>query len=315
MSREPRLSVAIPLFNEEQGVPELLRRVGAVLAKLPGGPHQMLFVDDGSYDRTFELLAEAAGRDPRIFAISLSRNFGHQAALSAALDHVSGDLVVLMDGDLQDPPEEIPRFLEEQSKGYDVVYARRVRRKESWPLRLCYFLFYRLIAAVSNVRLPLDSGDFALLSRRVVDNLRAIPEHNRYLRGLRTWVGFRQTGISIERDERAAGESKYGPIKLFRLAFDGIFAFSMAPLRAASLLGLVTIVGSLLFAAYAVYVKFIEGKSPTGFTALIVAVALLSGVQLLVLGIIGEYLGRVYEESKGRPQYVIGRIVAAKKPE
>jgi glycosyltransferase involved in cell wall biosynthesis len=315
LSREPRLSVAVPLFNEEQGVPELLKRVGAVLAKLPGGPHQMVFVDDGSSDRTFELLAEAAGRDPRIFAISLSRNFGHQAALSAALDHVSGDLVVVMDGDLQDPPEEIPRFLEEQSKGYDVVYARRVRRKESWPLRLCYFLFYRLIAAVSNVQLPLDSGDFALLSRRVVDNLRAIPEHHRYLRGLRTWVGFRQTGIPIERDERAAGQSKYGPIKLFRLAFDGIFAFSMAPLRAASLLGLATIVGSLVFVAYAIYVKFIEGKSPTGFTALLVAVALLSGVQLLVLGIIGEYLGRVYEESKGRPQYVIGRIVPAKKPE
>jgi dolichol-phosphate mannosyltransferase len=289
--------------------------VTAVLDALPGGVHEMVFVDDGSSDRTFEILTAAARRDPRIVAISLSRNFGHQAALSAGLDHVTGDLVVVMDGDLQDPPEEIPRFVEEQRKGFDVVYARRVRRKEGWLLRLSYFVFYRLIAAVSNVHLPLDSGDFAILSRRVVDHLRAIPEHNRYLRGLRTWVGFRQTGVAIERSERAAGQSKYGAIRLFRLAFDGIFAFSMAPLRAAALLGLATIVASLLFAGYAVYVKVILGRSPTGFTSLIVAMALLSGVQLLVLGVMGEYLGRIYDETKGRPHYVIGRIVTSVTPE
>lgn len=309
-----RLSVAVPLYNEESGVAELVQRLGDVLASVPGGPHEMVFVDDGSSDRTFEILEDAAGKDPRIVAVSLSRNFGHQAALSAAIDHTTGDLVVVMDGDLQDPPEEIPRFLEEQSKGYDVVYARRVRRKEGWLLRLSYFIFYRLIASVSNVRLPLDSGDFALLSRRVVDHLRAIPEHHRYLRGLRTWVGFRQTGIPIERAERAAGKSKYGAIRLLRLAFDGIFAFSMAPLRAASLLGLATIVGSLAFAAYAIYVKLFLGRSPTGFTALIVALALISGVQLLVLGVIGEYLGRVYDETKGRPNYLVGRVVRQPPP-
>jgi glycosyltransferase involved in cell wall biosynthesis len=312
---DPRVSVAVPLFNEEQGVPELVRRIGDVLRTIPGGPHEMLFIDDGSSDRTFELLSEAARRDPRIVVISLSRNFGHQAALSAAIDHATGDLVVLMDGDMQDPPEAIPSFLEEQKKGFDVVFARRVRRKEGWLLRLSYFVFYRLIAAVSNLRLPLDSGDFALLSRRVVDNLRAIPEHHRYLRGLRTWVGFRQTGLPIERSERAAGQTKYGPIKLVRLALDGIFAFSMAPLRAASLLGLATITGSLLYAAYAIYVKVFQGRSPTGFTALIVALALLSGVQLLVLGVIGEYLGRVYDEAKGRPLYVVGRIVSSARSE
>jgi dolichol-phosphate mannosyltransferase len=310
-----RLSVAVPLFNEEQGVGELIRRIGAVLDAMSGGPHEMVFVDDGSSDRTFEILTETARRDPRIVAISLSRNFGHQAALSAALDHVAGDLVVVMDGDLQDPPEAIPQFVAESEKGYDVVYARRVKRKEGWLLRLSYFVFYRLIAAVSHVRLPLDSGDFSLLSRRVVDRLKEIPEHHRYLRGLRTWVGFRQTGVPVERSERAAGKSKYSAIRLFRLAFDGIFAFSMAPLRAASLLGLATIVGSLAFAAYAVYVKVILGKSPTGFTALIVAISLLSGVQLLVLGVIGEYLGRVYDETKGRPHYVIGRVVSSKKPD
>jgi glycosyltransferase involved in cell wall biosynthesis len=311
----PRLSVAIPLFNEEQGVPELLRRLKGVLDGIPGGPHEIVFVDDGSSDGTFEILSEAARQDPRITAISLSRNFGHQAALSAALDHVSGDLVIVMDGDLQDAPEDIPLFVEEQRCGFDVVYARRVKRKEGWLLRSCYFLFYRLIAAVSHVRLPLDSGDFALLSRRVVERLREIPEHHRYLRGLRTWVGFRQTGIAVERSGRAAGRSKYGPIRLLRLAFDGIFAFSMAPLRAAALLGLVAIVCAFLFTVYAVYVKVILGRSPTGFTALIVIIAFLSGVQLFFLGVIGEYLGRVYEETKGRPLYIVSRVVTSKKPE
>lgn len=312
MSDAPRVSVAISLFNEERVLPELLRRVCAVLSQVPGGPHELVLVDDGSSDGTFEVLTRAAASDPRIVAISLSRNFGHQAALCAALDHVSGDLVVVMDGDLQDPPEAIPRFLEEQRKGFDVVYGQRVRRKEGWALRLCYFFFYRLIAAVSNVRLPLDAGDFALLSRRVVDRLREIPEHHRYLRGLRTWVGYRQAGIAIERSKRFAGEPKYSMVKLLRLAFDGIFAFSMAPLRAASVLGLLTIVGSVLFAAYAIYVRLFLGKSPPGFTALIVTITLLSGIQLLFLGVIGEYLGRVYEETKGRPHYVIGRVVRSR---
>lgn len=312
MSGDPRVSVAISVYNEEEVLPELLRRVGIAVDGIPGGPHEILFVDDGSSDHTFEILSEAAAVDPRIVVISLSRNFGHQAALSAALDHVTGDAIVIMDGDLQDPPEVIPRFLDEQQKGYDVVYAQRVRRKEHWLLRACYFLFYRLIARVSNVRLPVDSGDFGLLSRRVVDRLRAIPEHHRYLRGLRAWVGFRQTGIPVERSERYSGESRYGLIRLLRLAFDGIFAFSMAPLRAASVLGLFTIAGSLLFALYAIYVRLFLGKSPPGFTALIVAVTLLSGIQLLFLGVIGEYLGRVYEETKGRPNYVIGAIVGSR---
>lgn len=290
-------------------MPELLRRLDAVLTALPGGPHEMVLVDDGSTDDTFRVLAEAAQRDPRIVAISLSRNFGHQAAVSAALDHASGDLVAVMDGDLQDPPEALPSLIAEQAKGFDVVYARRVGRKEIWPLRLAYFLFYRLIARVSNVRLPLDAGDFSLLSRRVVERLRELPEHHRYLRGLRSWVGFRQTGIDVERSRREAGKSKYGLLRLLRLAFDGIFSFSMAPLRAASILGLIVVVGAVLYALYAVYVRLFMGISPTGFTALIVVVTLLSGVQLLVLGVIGEYLGRVYEEAKGRPLYVVGRVV------
>jgi dolichol-phosphate mannosyltransferase len=214
-----------------------------------------------------------------------------------------------MDGDLQDPPEVIPLFLEEHRRGFDVVYARRSSRKEGWILRGCYYLFYRMIAVLSNVRLPLDSGDFALLSRRVVDRVIAIPERHRYLRGLRAWVGFRQTGVPVERAQRVAGRSQYTFGKLLRLAFDGIFAFSMAPLRAAAVLGALAVGAAVLFAAYAVYVKVSLGRSPVGFTALILVITFFSGIQLLFLGIIGEYLGRVYEETKGRPRYIVGRTV------
>jgi glycosyltransferase involved in cell wall biosynthesis len=308
MKTDLRLSVAIALLNEEDVLPELLARLRAVLDAIPGGPHEMVFVDDGSSDRTFEILSAATESDSRISVISLSRNFGHQSALSAALDHVSGDAVIVMDGDLQDSPEAIPMFLEEHRKGYDVVYARRVQRKEGWVLRSAYFLFYRIIAALSNLPLPVDAGDFSLLSRRVVDRLRSIPEHHRYLRGLRTWVGFDQIGIPIERSGRAGGRPKYGTVKLLKLAFDGIFAFSVAPLRAAAVLGVLTMAGSIAFALYSVYVRVFLGQSPPGFTAVIVAITFLSGVQLLFLGLIGEYLGRVYEETKGRPLYVVGRV-------
>jgi len=184
------LSVAIPVHNEESMLPELLRRTCAALDQVPGGRHEIVFVDDGSTDRTFAILEEAVRRDSRIVAVSLSRNFGHQAALTAALDHVTGDAAVVMDGDLQDLPEVIPQFVERYNQGYDVVYAKRVRRKEPWPLRLCYFAFYRLLAGLSDVRLPLDSGDFGLMSRRVIDHVRRMPEHHRYLRGMRSWVGF-----------------------------------------------------------------------------------------------------------------------------
>jgi dolichol-phosphate mannosyltransferase len=309
--KAPRVSVCVPLYDEETVLPELLRRLRGVLDALPGGPHEMVFVDDGSRDRTFEILEREAASDPRVVAASLTRNFGHQAAISAALDLAGGDVVVIMDGDLQDPPEQIPRFLEAHGAGHDVVYARRTERKESWPLRASYYLFYRLIGALSRVRLPLDSGDFALLSRPAVDAIRRLPEHHRYLRGLRTWVGFRQTGLDVERSSRAAGEPKYTWRQLFRLAFDGIFSFTMLPLRVATVLGALTILASLLYAGYAVAVRLLHGQTPPGFTGLLVVVTLLSGIQLLFLGVIGEYVGRVYEEAKGRPNYLIRCVAGA----
>jgi glycosyltransferase involved in cell wall biosynthesis len=306
-----RLSVAIPVHNEEQVLPELFGRLTAVLDGVPGGPHEMIFVDDGSRDGSLGLLEAAAARDQRIVVVTLSRNFGHQAALTAALDQVTGDAAVVMDADLQDRPEEIPRFLAKLEEGFDVVYAQRVRRKEGVLLRAAYFVFYRLIAWLSRIRLPLDAGDFSLMSRRVVNEIRGVPEHNRYLRGLRTWVGFRQTGIAVERAERFAGQSKYSYRALIRLAFDGIFAFSIAPLRAAAVLGAVAVLLSTLFTLYAVYARVVLQRSPQGFTALIVVMTFLSGMNLFFLGVIGEYVGRVYEEAKARPLYVIGRLIRA----
>lgn len=309
MGQTFRLSVAIPVHNEEGVLPELLKRVRAVLDQVPGGPHEVVFADDGSTDATLALIEEAAQEDPRILAVSLSRNYGHQAALSAALDYVTGDATVVMDGDLQDVPEAIPQFLDKFSQGYDVVYAQRVRRKEPLVLRICYFTFYRLMAKLSDVRLPLDSGDFSLMSRRVVENLRRMPEHHRYLRGMRTWVGFKQTGIPVERDKRYAGDSKYSWMRLLKLASDGIFAFSIVPIRAAAILGVLTIAIASLYSLGAIYAKLFLHQVPKGFTTEVVLLTFLSGILLLFLGIIGEYVGRVYEETKGRPHYVVGRVI------
>jgi dolichol-phosphate mannosyltransferase len=304
-----RVSVAIPVRNEESVLPELLRRTRAVLDAIAGGPHQVVFVDDGSSDRTLEILEDAARQDPRLLVVSLSRNFGHQAALTAALDSVSGDAVVLMDGDLQDVPETIPAFVDRFEEGYDVVYATRTSRREGWYLRLCYFLFYRLQALLSDIRVPVDAGDFGLISRRVVEQLRRMPERHRYLRGLRSWVGFRQVGVPVERAERHSGRSKYGMLKLLTLASDGIFAFSIVPLRAAALLGTVAIVFSLLYAAYAVIGRVFLSQTPRGFTTLALLTTAFSGTLLLFLGIIGEYVGRIYEEVKARPLYVVNKII------
>jgi len=308
MSQPFRLSVAIPLHNEESILPELLARTCAVLDSLGGGPHELVFVDDGSTDRTFEILEAAARSDPRILVVSLSRNFGHQSALTAALDHVTGAAAIIMDGDLQDSPEAIPQFVERFHEGFEVVYAQRIQRKESLALRFCYFLFYRLMNWLSDTKLPLDAGDFGIMSRRVIDHIRHMPEHQRYLRGLRGWVGFRQTGLPIERDKRHSGKSKYGVMRLLKLAADGIFAFSIIPIRVAALLGFAVTAVSALYVLYALYMRFILNESPKGFTALIVALTFIGGVLLFFLGVIGEYVGRIYEETKARPHYIINRV-------
>jgi polyisoprenyl-phosphate glycosyltransferase len=304
-----RLSIGIPLHNEEEIVPELLARLLAVLDTIPGGPHEIVFVDDGSTDGTRRLLTEASRHEPRLKLVALSRNFGHQAALSAALDYATGDAIVLMDGDLQDEPEIIPELVRQHRDGADVVYTRRASRKEGLLIRAAYKLYYRLASALSEVPLPLDSGDFALLGSRVIAALRRMPERQRYLRGLRSWIGFTQVSVDVHRSARAAGKRKYSVWKLLQLAIDGICSFSIVPLRAATLAGLAAIAAVCVFSVYAVYQRLMVGSVPAGFTASLLVMTLLSGVQLLFLGVIGEYLGRVYAEVKGRPTYVVAEIV------
>ncbi len=311
LGSEFRLSVAIPVYNEESVLPELYRRLKDVLDQIPGGQHEIVFVDDGSTDATREMLGALAIADERVKAVLLSRNFGHQSALSAALDHVTGDAVVLMDGDLQDTPETIPRFLEQFKQGFDVVYAVREKRKESPLMKFCYASFYRVIHSLSDLALPEGSGDFAMISRRVVDRMTAMPERHRYLRGLRYWVGYRQTGITVERDARHSGISKYSFSKLFQLAFDGIFSFSTKPLRAATMIGMAAIVGSVMFAAFSIVAHLFFDRSPQGFTSIITSLTLMTGIQLLFLGVIGEYVGRIYEQVKLRPMYVVDQILTA----
>jgi dolichol-phosphate mannosyltransferase len=314
MSSQFCLSVVVPVFNEASALPELLLRTRAALDLIPGGPHEILLVDDGSSDQSMQILEQAALADPRIAVISLSRNFGHQAALSGALDYAAGDAVVLMDADLQDSPESISTLVGHFHQGYDVVYTTRAARRESWGLRVCYRLFYRLQGILSETRLPLDAGDFGLMSRRVVQEIRRMPEQHRYLRGLRAWVGFRQIAVPLDRGERHSGKSKYSLLKLLKLASDGIFAFSVVPLRAAALMGVLAVGLAAVYAVYSVYARFVLHLVPQGFTALVFLLTFLFGVVLFFLGIVGEYVGRVYEEIKARPLYVIDRTVGRTSP-
>ena len=303
------ISIAVPVFNESDVLPTLVDRLTATLSTLGVSSQQIVMVDDGSTDDTADKLRRLVETDPRFEAILLSRNFGHQAALSAALDRVTGDVTVVMDADLQDDPDLIPAMLEKYHEGYDVVYAVRRTRKENVLRRTAYRVFYRLLSKVSDTALPVDAGDFGLMSRRVVKAICASPERQRYLRGLRAWVGFRQYGLEVDRLERQAGKSKYSTAKLMALALNGIFAFSLVPLRMATLLGALAVTVALAWAAFVLYAKLFLDQSPQGFSSLVITVVFLSGANLFFLGVIGEYVGRTYEESKGRPLYVIDELL------
>jgi glycosyltransferase involved in cell wall biosynthesis len=311
--RAATLSIVIPLYNEAGNIDELLRRVTAVVRTLPEPPlaYEIICVDDGSRDATREKLVAAARIDPRLRVISLSRNFGHQIAATAGLDAARGDAVVLMDGDLQDPPELIAEFLERYRAGYDVVYATRRRRSgESRFKILTAALFYRVVRRLTNVSIPVDTGDFRLMSRRVVDALRETRERHRFIRGLVSWVGFHQTGVEYDRDPRFSGETKYPFSKMLKFAIDGITAFSEIPLRFASYLGFITSSFAFLYAVVILILKFLHFNEP-GYTSTILTVLFLGGVQLIGIGILGEYVGRIYDEIKARPLYLIAENVGA----
>jgi dolichol-phosphate mannosyltransferase len=307
----PKISVIIPCFNEEAVLPRLFDRLGAVAATW-NSDCEIICVDDGSHDRTWEILKAQHAKDPRWRSLSFARNFGHQTAVSAGLHFATGDAVVVIDADLQDPPEEISRLLEKWREGFDVVYAVRQKRKEGWLKKLCYWGFYRLMARLVPFEIPLDSGDFCLMSRRVVATINAMPERNRFVRGLRAWSGFRQIGIPYERAARAAGEPKYNLRKLLKLAADGLFSFSALPLRLAMHLGLWVSALAFLGAVFTLAQKLFAaqfakiGLAPSaGFPTIVISVLFLGGVQLICLGILGEYIGRIYEEVKGRPLWIL----------
>jgi len=302
----PDLSVVLPVFNEEENVRELHRRLTESLgtAGLAAG-YELVFVDDGSSDRSVALLEELGRDDRSVRLIRLSRNFGHQAAITAGIDHARGRAVALLDADLQDPPELLGDMLARWRDGADVVYAVRTKRKESWLKRTAYHAFYRSFRWLSNTAIPLDSGDFCLMDRRVVDELRRLGERNRFLRGLRSWVGFTQVAFPYERDARFGGEPKYTWRALVGLALDGILSFSAVPLRLATVLGMVVLAVGIVYLAYSLSFYFFVGVAPQGWTSLIVLLLLLGGGQLVLLGTIGEYIARIYDETKRRPNYVV----------
>ena len=303
------LSVVVPLYNEEANVAELLRRLVAILRDVPGiGQYEIIAVDDGSRDGTLAALhAEMAGL-PQLVVLSLSRNFGHQIAATAGLDEARGDAVILMDGDLQDPPELIAEFVAKWREGYDVVYAtRRERRGESRFKIFTASLFYRITRRLTNISIPVDTGDFRLMSRRVVDALKRSRERHRFLRGLVSWVGYKQIGVVYDRSARHAGSTKYPVSKMLRFAIDGITAFSDIPLRFATYFGFLTSGFAFVFAVVVLVLKFLRYNEP-GYTSTMIAILFLGGVQLITIGILGEYVGRIYDEIKARPLYLLASV-------
>ena len=304
----PLISVVVPVYNEQEVIEALHSRLLQVLA--PDIPSfEVIFVNDGSKDKSPQMLDQISKSDPRFKALHFSRNFGHQAAVTAGLHAVSGQTVVVIDADLQDPPELIHQMIDKWDEGFDVVYAQKKRREGIGPIkRASYYLYYRVLGSLSDIEVPPDTGDFCLMDRQIVDLLNAMPERNRYVRGLRAWLGFRQTAIMFERPARFAGETKYSFKRMIGLGIDGILSLSKAPLRLAMYLGFfASAVSFMLLIAFIVERLFGSGQMTRGWASTIVIILFLGGVQLICLGVIGEFIGRIYDEVKQRPLYVVGR--------
>jgi dolichol-phosphate mannosyltransferase len=298
-----RYSVVVPVYDEAEGLPECVRRLTAVLDGL-AGPAEVIFVDDGSRDGSRAILAACHRADPRIRVVALSRNFGHQAAISAGLAHSRGAAVAILDADLQDPPELLPALFGKLDEGWDVVYGVRRKRKEGLWKRFAYGGFYRLLYRLADVSIPHDAGDFCAMRRRVVDGLNALPEAERFVRGLRAWLGFRQTGLEYERDPRHAGAPKYTLARLVKLSLDGLVSFSAVPLRLMVAAGLVVSVASAAGILVVLY-RYLFTPYVPGYTSLAILVLFAMGVQLLTVGVIGEYVGRIFQQVKHRPLFVV----------
>lgn len=309
----PEVSLVIPIYNEEEVLPRLDERLLTLLDKV-GVDSEVVFVDDGSKDNSLDLLRAMVAREPRYRVVSFSRNFGHQRAITCGMDATRGKAVVVMDADLQDPPEVIVEMLAKWREGYDVVYGRRRSREgETWFKLFTAKIFYRLFAAMIPIEVPLDTGDFRLMSRRVVVTLHELRETHRFVRGLVSWVGFKQTAVEYDRAARVAGETKYPLRRMLAFAFDGIMSFSILPLRVATYLGVIVGAASVLYAMSAIFAHSFLNATVPGWTTTVVLVSFLFSVQLLVTGVLGEYIGRIYEQVKGRPLYVVGERIRHKR--
>ncbi|MBW4440420.1 MAG: glycosyltransferase family 2 protein [Plectolyngbya sp. WJT66-NPBG17] len=305
----PKYSLIIPIYNEEATIAALYDRVCAVIDRFDA-PAELILINDGSKDRSLLLMRELHDKDPRVCYLSLARNFGHQIAVTAGLNYVRGRVVIVLDADLQDPPELIPALIEQWKQGYQVVYAQRTeRRREGWFKRFTAYVFYRLLKQLADVDIPTDTGDFCLMDRQVVDLLNAMPERNRYIRGLRSWIGFRQTAVKFERDPRFAGDVKYTFHQSLALAISGLVSFSKVPLRISTYVGLFSAFVAVVMMILVFYWRIAYPASPlTGLTTIVVAIFFLGAVQLLSIGILGEYIGRIYEEVKNRPLYTLSEV-------
>ena len=306
-----KISVVIPMYFEEEVVKECYSRTKVVLNSLVDYDHEIIFVNDGSKDKTLEMLETIAQNDVKAKVISFSRNFGHQAAVTAGLKEVTGNVVVIIDAGLQDPPELIPKMLELWEQGNQIVYGKRKKRDGESVFKLATAkMFYKTLNALSDVDIPKDTGDFRLVDRKVVDVMNSLPEHNKFLRGLWSWIGFKQLEFEYERKERFAGKTKYPLKKMLKLASDGIISFSSKPIKLVGMLGIISIVISFAILIYALISYFCNlNHLSAGWTSLMCAITFFAGVQLLSLWIISEYIGRIYDETKGRPQYIVDKKI------
>lgn len=308
------VSIVVPCYNEEEVIGETMKRLATFCSELHGLDVELIFVDDGSRDRTRELLKGFAAADSSIKLICFARNFGHQIAVTAGIDAANGDAVILIDADLQDPPEVMHEMIKKWREGFDVVYGTRTERPGESAFKLATARgFYRLLNHLSDVAIPLDTGDFRLMSRNVVDTLRAMPERDRFVRGMVSWVGFKQTALPYKRAERFAGESKYPLRKMLRFATDGILSFSTKPLQLSVGMGMICAMLSLLGIVYSLYLRVFTSIWVEGWTALMIAVLFIGGVQLISIGVLGEYIGRIYNEIKNRPLYVVEEYIGFEK--
>ncbi|PLS68233.1 MAG: glycosyltransferase [Cyanobacteria bacterium M5B4] len=302
---QPNISIVIPVFNEQEVLSQLYERLHSCMMHL-GVDYEVIFINDGSTDNTESIIKDFIEINKSIKLINFSRNFGHQAAISAGIDIALGKATIIMDSDLQDPPELIPSLIEQWKSGFQVVYAKRRKREQESVIKSSFaFLYYRLLNQLAEIAIPLDAGEYCLIDRQVVIALRNLPERVRYIRGLRSWVGFNQTYVEFDREPRQGGESKYNFIKSLRLGIDGLVAFSRFPLRVATFLGIVASVVSLIMVGLVIYWRFVDNSPLVGYAIILVVTFFLGAVQLITIGILGEYVGRIYEEVKMRPLYII----------